>query len=387
MSETANLNKLITEATFVIVGAGFYGLTLAELISRKLKENVLIIEKRNFIGGNASSFFDPSSGIEVHKYGSHLFHTSNQRIWEYVNQFSSFNSYRHFVISKSGTEEYEMPMNLSTINTIYNKSLTPLEAKIFMDAQTSPYRKMEQKNLEDFALSQIGPELYSKLVQGYTTKQWGRDPKELPREIFQRLPLRYNYNRDYFSDSFMGLPSGGYSALFENMIKDSRISISLSTDYFSVKDLIPSGKKVIYSGPVDQYFDYEYGDLDWRTLDFEFESLELEDFQGCAVVNYPDVDIPFTRIHEFKHLHPERENSNKTIIAREYSRAATREDEKYYPINTESNRNKLNLYQDAALSCKNLMIGGRLGSYKYLDMHMAIGLAMRDFDKIVDEWE
>jgi UDP-galactopyranose mutase len=341
-----------------------------------------VIEKRNHIGGNAYSYIDEATGIEVHKYGSHLFHTSNEAIWKYINQFSRFNNYRHFVIAKTGGEEFEMPINLSTVNSIFGEAMSPSMARAKIKEVVSKSPTKESFNLEDFAISQVGTEIYERLIKGYTTKQWGKPPSDLPREIFQRLPIRYNYNRDYFSDTYMGLPLDGYHKIFERMVESNNIKVILDNDYFQIKNLIPESKKIIYSGPVDRLMDYKFGALEWRTLDFEFENLEISDYQGCAVVNYPDLDVPFTRIHEFKHLHPERESKNLTSIAREFSRLALVEDEPYYPINTARNADIYAKYRNEIKKHKNLLVGGRLGSYKYLDMHMAIGMAFKDFELI-----
>ena len=377
-----NFEATIAEANFIVVGSGFYGLTLAERIATELGLKVVVVEKRSHIGGNAFSYIDNDTGVEIHKYGSHLFHTSNDVIWDYINQFSRFNSYRHFVVAKTGSEEYEMPINLSTLNAIFGETMSPDEARQRVQEEVSKLKLDDSPSLENFAISQVGSQIYEKLIKGYTTKQWGKPPSELPREIFQRLPIRYNYNRDYFSDIHMGLPLDGYFKIFERMVSSKNIKVFLDTDYFQIKDQIPPEKPIIYSGPVDKLFDYKHGVLEWRTLDFEFENLQISDFQGCAVVNYPDIDIPYTRIHEFKHLHPEREDIEMTSIAREFSRFADKEDEPYYPINTARNSEIYAKYRAEVKSCKKLIVGGRLGSYKYLDMHMAIGMALRDFDGI-----
>ncbi len=377
-----SLEVSIAESDFIVVGSGFYGLTLAERIATELELKVVVVERRSHIGGNAFSYIDNDSGIEIHKYGSHLFHTSNEVIWKYINQFSRFNSYRHFVIAKTGNEEFEMPINLSTVNAIFGKNMSPDEARQKIQEEISKLKLEDTPDLESFAISQVGPQIYERLIQGYTTKQWGKPPSDLPREIFQRLPIRYNYNRDYFSDTHMGLPLDGYFKVFERMVSNENIQVFLDTDYFQIRDLIPTEKIVIYSGPIDKLFDYKHGVLEWRTLDFEFENLQISDFQGCAVVNYPDLEVPYTRIHEFKHLHPERENLGMTSIAREFSRFADKSDEPYYPINTERNSEIYAMYRAEVKSCERLIVGGRLGSYKYLDMHMAIGMALRDFDAI-----
>lgn len=377
-----NIETQIAEADYIVVGSGFYGLTLAERIATQLGLKILVIEKRNHIGGNAYSYIDEATGIEVHKYGSHLFHTSNEAIWKYINKFSRFNNYRHFVIAKTGGEEFEMPINLSTVNSIFGESMSPTMAREKIQEVISKSPTKESLNLEDFAISQVGTEIYDRLIKGYTTKQWGKPPSDLPREIFQRLPIRYNYNRDYFSDTYMGLPLDGYHKIFERMVESNNIEVILETDFFEIRNLIPEDKKIIYSGPVDRLMDYKFGALEWRTLDFEFENLEISDYQGCAVVNYPDLEVPFTRIHEFKHLHPERESNGMTSIAREFSRLALVEDEPYYPINTVSNADIYAKYRNEIKKNKNLLVGGRLGSYKYLDMHMAIGMALKDFELI-----
>lgn len=376
------LRAAIANTKFIVVGSGFYGLTLAERISSQLDEQVVVIEKRNHIGGNAHSFIDQITGIEIHRYGSHLFHTSNEEIWSYVNGFSKFNDYRHFVIAKSGSEEFEMPINLASINKIFGKSMTPAEARQAVKEDIKLSASATENNLEDFAISQVGEKIYERLIKGYTTKQWGKPPRDLPRDILQRLPLRFNYNRNYFNDKYMGLPIDGYFTIFQRMTNSANIKIFLDTDFFQIKKMLSDKNFIIYSGPIDQYFEFKHGKLEWRTLDFEFENLEIEDYQGCAVVNYPDLSIPFTRIHEFLHLHPERATEGHTSIAREFSRMATEEDEPYYPINTEQNMDIYRKYRAESKKQSNLMIGGRLGSYKYLDMHMAIGMALRDFERI-----
>ncbi len=377
-----SLEVSLAESDVIVVGSGFYGLTLAERLATELELKVVVVERRSHIGGNAFSYIDKDTGVEIHKYGSHLFHTSNDVIWKYINQFSKFNSYRHFVVAKTGNEEFEMPINLSTVNAIFGKTMSPDEARKKIEEEVSKLKLEEFPNLENFAISQVGPQIYERLIKGYTTKQWGKPPSELPREIFQRLPIRYNYNRDYFSDTHMGLPLDGYFKIFERMVTNKNIEVLLDTDYFEIKEHIPKDKLVIYSGPIDKLFDYKHGVLEWRTLDFEFENLRISDFQGCAVVNFPDLAVPFTRIHEFKHLHPERENIAVTSIAREYSRFADKTDEPYYPINTARNSEIYAKYREEVKTCERLIVGGRLGSYKYLDMHMAIGMALRDFDVI-----
>jgi UDP-galactopyranose mutase len=363
----------INSHDLLIVGSGFYGLTIAERVANNSNKKVIILEKRKHIGGNAFSYIDETSGIEVHKYGSHLFHTSNKKIWDYVNTFTSFNNYQHKVFSVSDDKIYSMPVNLHTFSAIFNKSISPSHAKDLI-RQT---RNAEQiNNLEDKAISLVGKEIYETLIKGYTQKQWQTDPKLLPPEIITRLPMRFTYNNNYFEDTWEGLPISGYSKWFERMTESPKISIKLETDYFDFKSevRIPT----VYTGPVDRYFEYSEGVLGWRTLDFDFELLKMDDYQGTSVMNYADLKVPFTRIHEFKHLHPERPKNDFTVIAREFSRVSTEFDEPYYPINSVSDRKIIEKYR---LKIENeyknrVFFGGRLGTYKYLDMHMAIGSAL-----------
>jgi UDP-galactopyranose mutase len=376
-----------------IVGAGFYGLTLAEQASSLPNVEVIVFEKRNHIGGNAYSYTDTETSIEVHKYGTHIFHTNNLNIWNYVNRFSSFNDYKHKVIVNANAKKYSMPITLDTICSVYEKFMSPKEAYELITFETKEYQNLENtiKNggggdLEAFALSQVGKKLYNLLISGYTEKQWGRKPNELPKEIIKRIPVRFNFNSRYFSDKFEGIPSEGYGSLFNKMVSSKKIKVNLNTDYFEVKFKKSKNDLVIYTGPLDKYFNYIYGPLGWRTLDFVFKTENFDDYQGTSVVNYADLSIPYTRIHEFKHLTPERIIKDHTILAYEYSRAAGKDDDPYYPINTEQDRIKLNKYRDLILNEKNVIFGGRLGSYQYLDMHMAIGAALSDYNSKVLDW-
>ncbi len=363
----------------VVVGAGLFGLTLAERIANELRREVLILEKRDFIGGNAYSSVDVSSGIEIHKYGSHLFHTDNEKIWTYVNNFTKFNDYKHQVWAKHTGKIFPMPINLATISLFCEKLMSPSAAKSYILSQQPP-DNLKPKNFEEKAIQLIGEPLYRAFIAGYTEKQWQVDPTKLPHEIITRLPVRYNFNINYFDDKYQGLPLEGYMTWFSRMVDNPLIKIETNCDYFSKKELFQKDQLVIYSGPIDRFFGYKHGPLSWRTLDFEWESIETDDFQGTAVVNYSDLDVPFTRIHEFKHLHPERTHQpGKTVIAREYSRFAVGDDDPYYPVNTEEDRIKLDGYRSLKSNISNVIFGGRLGSYKYLDMHMAIGSALNVF--------
>ena len=367
----------------VIVGSGFFGLTIAERCATELGLKVLVLERRHHLGGNAYSEPEPETGIEVHVYGAHLFHTSNERVWEYVNRFTSFTSYQHRVFAKYQGQVYSFPMNLGLINQFFGKSHTPDEAKVLIAEQASEIDTSEAKNLEEKAISLIGRPLYEAFVKGYTAKQWQTDPKELSPDIITRLPVRYSFNNRYFNDTYEGLPVDGYTAWLEKMADHPNIEVRLNTDFLKVRDEYVGTVPVVYTGPVDEYFGNSEGRLSWRTVDLEPEVMSVDDFQGTSVMNYNDIDVPFTRIHEFKHFHPEREYAEakgRTVIVREYSRAADVDDEPYYPINTAEDREKLLRYRDLAKKEPMVLFGGRLGTYKYLDMHMAIGSALSMFE-------
>jgi UDP-galactopyranose mutase len=367
----------------VVVGSGFFGLTIAERCATELDKRVLVLERRHHLGGNAYSEADPETGIEVHVYGAHLFHTSNDRVWDYVNRFTTFTNYQHRVFAKYQGQVYSFPMNLGLINQFFGKSHTPDEARALIAEQASEIETAEAENLEEKAISLIGRPLYEAFVKGYTAKQWQTDPKDLSADIITRLPVRYTFNNRYFNDKYEGLPTDGYTAWLERMADHPNIEVRLETDFLEARDEYVGKVPVVYTGPVDEYFDHCEGRLSWRTVDLEPEVLQVDDFQGTSVMNYNDEDIPFTRIHEFKHFHPERdypEARGKTVIVREYSRFAEKEDEPYYPINTAEDRAKLLKYRDLAKAEPMVLFGGRLGTYKYLDMHMAIGSALSMFD-------
>jgi UDP-galactopyranose mutase len=368
----------------VVVGSGFFGLTVARQAADELGLKVLVIEKRNHIGGNAYSEFDPKTGIEVHKYGSHLFHTSNERVWEYVNRFTTFNNYQHKVWAKHQGELFPMPINLDTINKFFGKSFNSDEAQLFIKSQVNGNDSANASNLEDRAISLIGEPLYEAFIKGYTEKQWQTDPKLLPAEVINRLPLRFTNEHRYFADKYEGLPLNGYSAWLENLANHRNIEIRTGTDFFDHKQDLLGQTPLVYTGPIDRYFNYEFGALGWRTLDFEDEILSVGDFQGTSVVNYADLDVAFTRIHEYRHLHPERSYQvDSTFISREFSRFAEDGDEPYYPVNTERDRIQLSMYRELVRHEKNVWFGGRLGTYQYLDMHMAIASALNLFTNVL----
>jgi UDP-galactopyranose mutase len=368
----------------VVVGSGLYGLTVAERVATELRRRVLVLERRSHLGGNAWSETDPATGIEVHRYGAHLFHTSNARVWDYVNRFTSFTGYQHRVFTVFKGQVYPMPINLGTICAYFGRHLTPTEARELVREQAAEVATGEAANLEQKAISLIGRPLYEAFVRGYTAKQWQIDPTELSPEIITRLPVRYTFDNRYFADRYEGLPVAGYAAFLRRMADHPDVEIVLDTDFFEVRHELPREVPVVYTGPLDRYFDYSEGPLGWRTLDFEPQVLNIGDFQGTPVMNYADEDVPWTRIHEFRHFHPERAYpDNATVIVREYSRMAEPADEPYYPINATSDRARLQAYRARARSEPGVHFGGRLGTYQYLDMHMAIASALSAFDNIL----
>ncbi|MFV8401778.1 UDP-galactopyranose mutase [Dermabacter hominis] len=375
----------------LIVGSGLFGLTLADRAAREHGAKVTVIDNRPHIGGNAYSEIDPETGIEVHKYGAHLFHTSNTRVWEYVNTFTSFTNYVHRVYTNHKGIVYPMPINLGTINQFFNAAMTPDEARALIAEQAGEFAGQDPENLNDKGISLIGRPLYEAFIKHYTGKQWQTDPKDLPASIIKRLPVRYTYDNRYFNDTYEGLPTNGYTAWLENMADHPNIEVKLGVDYFDESQ--PFNKKdvrgqlpVVYTGPVDRYFDYELGELKWRTIDLESETLDTGDFQGTSVMNYADESVPYTRIIEPRHFHPERDYAkDKTIIMREYSRFASREDEPYYPVNSADDRSTLLEYREQAEAEPSTLFGGRLGTYQYLDMHMAIGAALSMADNKLEE--
>jgi UDP-galactopyranose mutase len=374
----------VPQHDLVVVGSGFYGLTVAERMAEQHGKRVLVLERREHLGGNAYSEPDPDTGIEVHRYGAHLFHTSNARVWEYVNRFSTFTDYVHRVRTVHDGVVYPMPINLGTINAFFRSALSPTQARALIAQQAGEVDTAAARNLEEKAVSLIGRPLYEAFIRGYTAKQWQTDPKELPAGIISRLPVRYTYDDRYFADTWEGLPTQGYTALLERMADHDLVDLQLKTDFFDVRDEVVDGAPVVYTGPLDRYFDHREGRLSWRTLDFEREVVEVGDFQGTPVMNYADEDVPYTRIHEFRHFHPEREYpEDRTVIVREYSRAAEGDDEPYYPVNTSQDREMLLRYRALAAQEPGVVFGGRLGTYQYLDMHMAIAAALHVVDDVL----
>jgi UDP-galactopyranose mutase len=354
-----------------IVGCGFFGSTLARILAEQ-DFTVKIIEARNHIGGNSIDYIDEQTGILVHKYGTHVFHTSNRGIWTFVNRFSEFIEYEHRVKARVDEKFYTLPFNLNTFEEIYAGTMNEDQISELISRNSS---KREFLNLEDYCIDRVGLELYETLIKGYTTKQWGMDPRNLPPEIIQRIAIRNNRHNGYFSDTFQGLPKDGYGKLFERMLNHPNISVELNSEF--ILEDYDCREIFVYSGPLDKLFNYEYGVLDWRCVDLELEVLNLSDYQGLPVVNYPDIDVGYTRIHEFKHLYPKFENTTRTIVAKEYSRKALKEELPYYPVRTIENISLYQKYLERAGEMDNFYPGGRLGSFMYLDMHMAIGQAMK----------
>ncbi|GAA4837966.1 UDP-galactopyranose mutase [Luteimicrobium xylanilyticum] len=381
------------EIDLVVVGSGFFGLTVAERMANEHGARVLVVERRSHIGGNAYSEDEPTTGIEVHRYGAHLFHTSNERVWEYATRFTAFTSYVHRVYTTYRGEVFPMPINLGTINQFFRSAYGPDAARALVREQAAELDAVlagrEPANLDEKGVSLIGRPLYEAFIRDYTAKQWQTDPTELPASVISRLPVRYTYDNRYFSDTHEGLPVDGYTAWLERLADHPRIEVRLDTDFFDTsqpvnKDAVVGNVPVVYTGPVDRYFDYAEGELGWRTLDFEEEVLEVGDFQGTPVMNYADLAVPYTRIHEFRHFHPERDYpTDRTVIMREFSRFAERGDEPYYPVNTPADRARLLAYRgltEREHDERGVHFGGRLGTYQYLDMHMAIGSALSMVD-------
>jgi len=385
VEETAESSELqLDDFNLIVVGAGFFGLTIAERAAATLGLKVGVLERRNHIGGNSWSERDGATGIEYHKYGSHLFHTSSEEVWTYLNRFTSFTNYRHRVFTVHRGRVYSMPINLGTICALYGRHLSPGEARQLIAAEIAAERIGTPDNLEDKAISLVGRPLYEAFIRGYTAKQWQTDPRQLPADIITRLPVRFSFDDGYFADRWEGLPVDGYGAIFPRMISGGSIEVQTGVDWFALQARLAPHQLLVFTGPVDRYFEHRCGVLGWRTLDFEKQVIGVDDFQGTSVMNYADEDIPYTRIHEFKHLHPERRyEPGRTLIYREYSRFASPQDEPYYPIATGADKSRYEAYRALASATPNVIFGGRLGTYRYLDMHQAIGAALKVFENEV----
>lgn len=358
------------------MGAGLFGSVIAERLANGLKSRVLVIDSRNHVGGNCYSELDKATSIEVHRYGTHIFHTSSKIVWTYINRFTEFNGYHHQVLTIHQGKVFQMPINLETINSFYNLNLSPSEARELIKKEVSREAIRRPKNLEEKAVCSIGRPLYEAFVRGYTIKQWGKDPRELPPSIIARLPVRYNYGEDYFVDArWQGIPLDGYAKMFDRLLSSPRINIELDCDYFKVRDDIRVREKVIYTGPIDRLFDYKYGRLEWRGVNLVKKVVDVDDFQGTSVMNYADLDTEFTRIHEPRHLHPERRYSEKKSVIF-YETPTSEPDKPFYPVNTKGNARLFEKYKRLAQKEEKVVIGGRLGDYAYYDMDKAILAAL-----------
>ncbi|MDB5540624.1 MAG: glf [Devosia sp.] len=374
--------QTLDRADLIVVGAGFYGATVAERAAAA-GLRVQVLDRRQHIGGNAYSEPDAATGIEVHRYGPHLFHTPNAEVWHYLGRFASFNDFVFRGRTVHAGQAYSLPINLSTICQFFGRHLSPMEARALVEEQRQEMQGREPANLEEKAISLVGRPLYEAFIRDYTMKQWQTDPRELPAAVITRLPVRYTFEGSYFSDRYQGQPLDGYPAIFEQMLGSPNIEVALGVDWHDLRHAAPAATPVVYTGPLDRYFDHAEGPLGWRTTDFETEVLPVGDYQGTVIVNYADLDVPFTRIVEYRHLHPERPYpEDRTVIVRERPRAAGRGDEPYYPIDTPADRAVLQRYRQRAASVPNVWFGGRLGTYTYLDMHQAIALALRDWGTI-----
>ena len=350
---------------YLIVGTGLYGAICAYELN-KLGHKILLIDKRNHIGGNI--YTENKEGINVHKYGAHIFHTSNKEVWDYINQFATFNNYINSPVAIYKNELYNLPFNMNTFSKLWGIK-TPQEAKEKIEEERKSCYVENPTNLEEQAINLVGKTIYEKLIKGYTSKQWGRACTELPPFIIKRLPVRFTYDNNYFNDRYQGIPEGGYTQIIEKMIEG--IEVKLNYDYFEHKEELDKVcSKVIYTGPIDQYFNYKYGALEYRSVRFVEEVLDCDNYQGNAVVNYTEEEVPFTRIIEHKHF--EFGTQQKTIISKEYSSTWSIGDEPYYPVNDEKNNALFEKYSNEAKLLSNVYFGGRLGQYKYYDMDKVI---------------
>lgn len=380
---TYALVDLGDKADLIVVGAGFFGATIAERAAHELGLRVLVIERRDHIGGSAYSFRDPDTGIEVHRYGPHIFHTSSETVWRYVNRFASFSTYSHRVFSVHRGEVYPLPINLATICQFFRRHLTPAEARTLIAEQAAEISDRNPDNLEDKAISLVGRPLYEAFIRGYTKKQWQIDPRHLPGSIIARLPVRYTFDNRYFSDRYEGMPLDGYTAVFERLLGHPGIHIALNTDWFAVRDSLRRAVPIVYTGPIDRYFGYRYGRLGWRTTDFRQAVVPVADYQGTAIMNFADEEVAHTRIIEYRHFHPERAHpEDRSLIVHEYPRFATGHDEPFYPIDTREDRALYHKYKERTEAEPNVYFGGRLGTYHYLDMHQAIGAALKEWERL-----
>ncbi len=349
---------------YIIVGSGLYGATFAHLAQQKGRR-VLVVDKRSHVGGNL--YCQQIEGVHVHKYGAHIFHTSNREVWEYVNSLVEFNRYTNSPIAISGGEIYNLPFNMNTFHALWGVK-TPAEAIAKINEQRSAMSGRTPQNLEEQAISLVGTDIYQKLIKGYTEKQWGRDCRDLPPFIINRLPVRLTYDNNYFSDKYQGIPIGGYNRLIDKMLDG--VEVRLNVDFLNEREQLEKlADKIVYTGMIDEYFDFCYGKLEYRTLHFEHEVVDTPNYQGNAVVNYTDRDIPYTRIIEHRHFDEESSSGDKSVITREYPSEWSEGAEPYYPINDQKNLDLYQKYSELAQQNDKTIFGGRLGLYRYFDMH------------------
>jgi len=365
---------------YLVVGSGLFGSVFSHEMSKR-GSHVKILEKRDHVGGNI--YTKEVEGIQVHEYGAHIFHTKMKDIWDYVNQFADFNNYINSPIANYNGEIYNLPFNMNTFNKLWGV-ITPDEAKAKIESQKKEFPlDGAPKNLEEQAISLIGPDVYKKLVKGYTEKQWGQSAKDLPAFIIRRLPVRFTYDNNYFNDPYQGIPVGGYTQIIEKLLDNDLIDVETSTDFFDRKEeYLNSDYKIIFTGMIDQFFDYKLGELEYRSLKFDTEVLDQDNYQGNAVVNYTDVETPFTRIIEHKHFEFGKGNKGKTVITHEYPKTWHRGDEPYYPINNKRNKELYSKYVELARKeCPTVVFGGRLGQYRYYNMDQTIMAALQTVRK------
>ena len=357
---------------YLVVGAGLFGAVFAHEAALKGKK-VKVIEKRNHIAGNI--YTREEEGIQVHQYGAHIFHTSDKEIWDYVNQFAEFNRYTNSPVANYKGEIYNLPFNMNTFNKLWGV-VTPAEAQAKIEEQRAVLNGKTPENLEEQAISLVGTDIYEKLIKDYTEKQWGKPTTELPAFIIRRLPVRLTYDNNYFNDTYQGIPIGGYTQIVEKMLNHENIDVETNVDFFENKEqYLKDFSKIVFTGMIDEFFDYKLGELEYRSLRFENETLDMENYQGNAVVNYTDADTPYTRIIEHKHF--EFGNQAKTIITKEHSKTWEKGDEPYYPVNNVRNNHLYKSYKKLADEQGNVIFGGRLGHYRYYDMHQVIGAALQ----------
>jgi UDP-galactopyranose mutase len=359
---------------FLIVGAGFFGAICASELSKKgLK--CLVIDKRNHIGGNC--FTENRDGINVHIYGPHIFHTSNDRVWDWINQYALFNNFRLMPVANYKGEIYSLPFNMWTFNQLWGVN-TPEQAQQIIESQSISI--LEPSNLEEQAIKSVGKDVYEKLIKGYTAKQWMREPKTLPKDIIKRLPVRFTYDSNYFNDKYQGIPVGGYTKIFEKLLNG--IEVRLNVDFIKSRaELMALAAKVIYTGPIDEFFDYQFGELEYKSTTFEHKRLDIENYQGTPMMNFTDIDIPFTRVVEHKHF--EDSHSPVSWVTWEYpQKYIAGVTEAYYPVNDAVNNAKYQKYFELTKGFDNILFGGRLAEYKYYDMHNVIERALQFIDKV-----